>query len=75
MLSKLDENLMPRYPKMFSFASQLKAGKGLIIAASIIEGDYLEKASEAAAAKQVICHFLPNNITSLSSPFLVAHST
>ena len=53
MLTKLDSNLMPRYPKMFSFASQMKAGKGLIIVASILEGSYLEKTGEAAAAKQV----------------------
>jgi len=53
LLSKPDENLIPRHPKMFSFASQLKAGKGLIIAASVVEGDYLDKAGEAIAAKQV----------------------
>lgn len=54
MLAKLDEQLIPRYPNMFAFASQLKAGKGLIIAASVLEGDYLEKVGEVAAAKQVV---------------------
>ena len=27
VLCKLDENLNPKYPKLFTFASQLKAGK------------------------------------------------
>ena len=54
MLAKLDDQLIPRYPNMFAFASQLKAGKGLIIAASIIEGKFKDKAGEAAAAKQVM---------------------
>ena len=63
MLAKLDDQLIPRYPNMFAFASQLKAGKGLIIAASIIEGKFKDKAGEAAAAKQVMA---PTFILSLN---------
>lgn len=37
---KLTDGLTPKYRKLFAFASQLKAGKGLTICASTIEGDY-----------------------------------
>ena len=53
ILCKLNEQLMPRYPNMFAFASQLKAGKGLIIASTVLEGKFVEKVGEVAAAKQV----------------------
>ncbi|XP_067930214.1 solute carrier family 12 member 4-like isoform X2 [Watersipora subatra] len=54
MLAKLNDQLMPRYPSMFAFASQLKAGKGLIIAATVLEGKFEDKVGEVAAAKQEI---------------------
>lgn len=53
-MAKLNDQLMVRYPAMFAFASQLKAGKGLIIAASVLEGTFVEKVGEVAAAKQVL---------------------
>lgn len=53
ILAKLDDQLIPRYGNMFAFASQLKAGKGLIIAASVLEGKFVDKVGEVAASKQV----------------------
>lgn len=41
ILAKLTKDLVPKYKKLFTFASQLKAGKGLTMAVSIIEGDYV----------------------------------
>ena len=40
VLSKLNKELVPKYQKLFTFASQLKAGKGLTIGVSVIEGDF-----------------------------------
>ena len=39
-----DENTFAlRHPKLLNFLYQLKAGRGLVVTASILEGDYLEK--------------------------------
>ncbi|XP_035732735.1 solute carrier family 12 member 6-like isoform X6 [Vespa mandarinia] len=52
ILAKLTDNLAPKYRKLFAFASQLKAGKGLTICVSCIAGDYIQNSGEALAAKQ-----------------------
>ncbi|KAJ8950397.1 hypothetical protein NQ314_007937 [Rhamnusium bicolor] len=52
ILVKLTSDLLPKYRKLFSFAAQLKAGKGLTICASVIGGDYTRSCGEAMAAKQ-----------------------
>ena len=54
ILCKLNEDLTVKYKKMFSFASQLKAGKGLTIAVSVLEGEFQKHVGEAAAAKQCL---------------------
>lgn len=53
MLLKLDEDLHVKYPRLLTFASQLKAGKGLTIVGSVIQGSFLESYGEAQAAEQV----------------------
>ncbi|XP_065165264.1 solute carrier family 12 member 4 isoform X3 [Atheta coriaria] len=52
ILVKLTSDMVPKYRKLFAFASQLKAGKGLTVSASIIKGDFTKSSSEAMAAKQ-----------------------
>ncbi|KAG7203194.1 hypothetical protein KM043_010300 [Ampulex compressa] len=52
ILAKLTGDLVPKYRKLFAFASQLKAGKGLTICVSCIGGDYTQNSGEALAAKQ-----------------------
>ncbi|KAK2580350.1 hypothetical protein KPH14_001246 [Odynerus spinipes] len=52
ILSKLTDDLVPKYRKLFAFASQLKAGKGLTICVSCIAGDFAQNSGEALAAKQ-----------------------
>ncbi|XP_072402320.1 solute carrier family 12 member 6 isoform X3 [Diabrotica undecimpunctata] len=52
ILVKLTSDLLPKYKKLFSFAAQLKAGKGLTICASVINGDFTRSYGEAMAAKQ-----------------------
>lgn len=54
VLLKLDEDLHVKYPRLLTFASQLKAGKGLTIVGSVIQGSFLESYGEAQAAEQVM---------------------
>lgn len=48
-----DENL-PKYRKLFSFASQLKAGKGLTVCVSVVDGEFTRKIQKATETKQNI---------------------
>ncbi|CAG0896607.1 unnamed protein product [Darwinula stevensoni] len=52
ILAELDDHFFPKHKKMFAFASQLKAGKGLTMAVSVIEGEYSRSHEEVIAAKQ-----------------------
>ncbi|KAK9498186.1 hypothetical protein O3M35_004058 [Rhynocoris fuscipes] len=52
ILCKLTEDYLPKYRKIFTFASQLKAGKGLTVTVSVIPGDFCQCSGEALAAKQ-----------------------
>ncbi|XP_026527859.1 solute carrier family 12 member 4 [Notechis scutatus] len=54
VLLKLDEDLHVKYPRLLTFASQLKAGKGLTIVGTAIQGNFLESYGEAQAAEQTI---------------------
>lgn len=47
-------DLTPCQPKLLSFASQLKAGKGLTMVTSIVEGNYVNKVAEVKAAKETL---------------------
>lgn len=58
VLCKLDQNLLPAHPKLLSFASQLKAGKGLMMVYSVIEGRYSDLVAETTAAKQSLRRFI-----------------
>ncbi|XP_053555540.1 solute carrier family 12 member 4 isoform X2 [Bombina bombina] len=54
VLLKLDEDLHVKYPRLLTFASQLKAGKGLTIIGTAIQGNFLESYGEVQAAEQTI---------------------
>lgn len=54
LLVKMNSELQPEHRKYISLVSQLKAGKGLTICASVIGGDYTEQAGEATRAKQTL---------------------
>lgn len=45
-----DENL-PKYRKLFSFACQLKAGKGLTMCVSVVPGEFTKKMGKAQETK------------------------
>jgi len=51
ILTKLDSKLNVKHKSIFSLASQLKAGKGLTIAFSCLEGEYSHMYAESAAAR------------------------
>ncbi|XP_045719872.1 solute carrier family 12 member 7 isoform X1 [Mirounga angustirostris] len=53
MLS-LDEEQRVRHPRLLSLTTQLKAGKGLTIVGSVLEGTYLDKHVEAQRAEENI---------------------
>lgn len=50
--TNLDEDLRVAHPKLLTFASQLKAGKGLTLVSSLIEGDFKQSAGVASRARQ-----------------------
>lgn len=52
MLS-LDEEQRVKHPRLLSLTTQLKAGKGLTIVGSVLEGTYLDKHVEAQRAEEV----------------------
>lgn len=52
MLS-LDEEQRVKHPRLLSLTAQLKAGKGLTIVGSVLEGTYLDKHTEAQRAEEV----------------------
>ncbi|XP_060725644.1 solute carrier family 12 member 7 isoform X1 [Tachysurus vachellii] len=54
VLVKLDSELKVKHPRLLSLTTQLKAGKGLTIVGSVLEGTYLTKDTEAKRAEQNI---------------------
>lgn len=53
VLLKLDSEFKVKHPRLLSLTTQLKAGKGLTIVGSVLEGTYLTKDTEAKNAEQV----------------------
>uniref|UniRef100_A0A8C1LNK2 Solute carrier family 12 member 7 n=1 Tax=Cyprinus carpio TaxID=7962 RepID=A0A8C1LNK2_CYPCA len=54
VLLSLDSELSVKHPRLLSFTTQLKAGKGLTIVGSVLEGTYLTRESDAKRAEQSI---------------------
>eukprot|EP00057_Strongylocentrotus_purpuratus_P012775 XP_011667249.1 PREDICTED: solute carrier family 12 member 4 isoform X2 [Strongylocentrotus purpuratus] len=52
VLCKLNSDLVPKHRRLLTFASQLKAGKGLTLVGSVLEGDFRTKYGESQAAQQ-----------------------
>lgn len=53
VLLNTDSEQVVKHPRLLSFTTQLKAGKGLTIVGNILEGTYLTKDAEAKKAEQV----------------------
>uniref|UniRef100_A0AAY4CUA1 Solute carrier family 12 member 6 n=1 Tax=Denticeps clupeoides TaxID=299321 RepID=A0AAY4CUA1_9TELE len=58
VLLKLDEDAHVKSPRLLTFASQLKAGKGLTIVGTVISGNFLHSYGEALAAEQTLKHLM-----------------
>ncbi|XP_015275440.1 PREDICTED: solute carrier family 12 member 7-like [Gekko japonicus] len=54
VLLNLDSEQLVKHPRLLSFTSQLKAGKGLTIVGSVLPGVYLDKYTEAQKAEENI---------------------
>ncbi|XP_033010234.1 solute carrier family 12 member 7 isoform X3 [Lacerta agilis] len=54
VLLNLDSEQMVKHPRLLSFTSQLKAGKGLTIVGTVLPGIYLDKFTEAQRAEENI---------------------
>uniref|UniRef100_H3AEI0 Solute carrier family 12 member 5 n=3 Tax=Latimeria chalumnae TaxID=7897 RepID=H3AEI0_LATCH len=54
VLVKVDQDQNVSHPQLLSFTSQLKAGKGLTIVGSVLEGTYLDNHPQAQCAEQSI---------------------
>ncbi|XP_051258573.1 solute carrier family 12 member 7 isoform X2 [Dicentrarchus labrax] len=52
VLCKLDSDLSVKHPRLLSFSTQLKAGKGLTIVCSVLEGTYMTRGNEAKTGEQ-----------------------
>lgn len=53
VLLNLDSDLTVKHPRLLSFTSQLKAGKGLTIASSVLQGTYMTRSADAKCAETV----------------------
>ncbi|XP_003462159.2 solute carrier family 12 member 7 isoform X5 [Cavia porcellus] len=54
VMLNLDAEQAVKHPRLLSFTSQLKAGKGLTIVGSVLEGTFLDKHAEAQRAEENI---------------------
>uniref|UniRef100_A0A672SMZ1 Solute carrier family 12 member 7-like n=1 Tax=Sinocyclocheilus grahami TaxID=75366 RepID=A0A672SMZ1_SINGR len=54
VLLKLDSDLGVKHPRLLSFNSQLKAGKGLTIVCSVLEGTYMAREAETKLSEKNI---------------------
>ncbi|KAI1902139.1 hypothetical protein AGOR_G00041630 [Albula goreensis] len=52
VLLNLDSDLTVKHPRLLSLTTQLKAGKGLTIVGSVLEGTYMTRDSEAKRSEQ-----------------------
>lgn len=67
---------MPKYRKIFSLVSQLKAGKGLTVSATVIEGDYIKKTGhDVATTKKELVRLMDEEKVKGFADVLVAKDT
>uniref|UniRef100_A0A8C5I657 Solute carrier family 12 member 7-like n=1 Tax=Gouania willdenowi TaxID=441366 RepID=A0A8C5I657_GOUWI len=52
VMCKLDSDLAVKHPRLLSFTTQLKAGKGLTIVSTVLEGTFMTREDEAKTAEQ-----------------------
>ncbi|OQV22700.1 Solute carrier family 12 member 6 [Hypsibius exemplaris] len=55
---RLDEDMKPIHPEIFALANQLKAGRGLCVFASILEGQFIKCAAEVQLARNSLHKYM-----------------
>lgn len=65
VLLNLDCEQLVKHPRLLSFTSQLKAGKGLTIVGSVLQGTYLDKCTETQKAEEVCKRCITNSCISI----------
>uniref|UniRef100_A0A8C5AD29 Solute carrier family 12 member 6 n=1 Tax=Gadus morhua TaxID=8049 RepID=A0A8C5AD29_GADMO len=73
VLLKLDEDAHVKSPGLLTFASQLKAGKGLTIVGTVLSGNFLHSYGEALAAEQTLKHLMDKERVKGFCQCIVAH--
>ncbi|KAI1888664.1 hypothetical protein AGOR_G00187470 [Albula goreensis] len=73
VLLKLDEDAHVKSPRLLTFASQLKAGKGLTIVGTVISGNFLNSYGEALAAEQTLKQLMEQERVKGFCQCIVAH--
>lgn len=58
VLCKLNSDLEVKHPRLLSFTTQLKAGKGLTIVCSVLEGTYMARGDDAKKGEKVCSIYL-----------------
>ncbi|KAF0766635.1 solute carrier family 12 member 6 isoform X3 [Aphis craccivora] len=67
---------LPKYRKIFSLVSQLKAGKGLTVSATVIEGDYIKKTGhDVQATKKELVRLMDEEKVKGFADVLVSNNT
>ncbi|XP_064611354.1 solute carrier family 12 member 4-like isoform X2 [Liolophura sinensis] len=72
VLMKLDSNLKPKYTQMVTFAGQLKAGKGLTMLASVLQGHHRDRFADGQAAKQALTKLVQETGVKAFADILIA---
>jgi hypothetical protein len=54
----MDEDMKPIHPELFALAHQLKAGRGLCVFATILEGQFVKSASEVQHARNCLHQYM-----------------
>ncbi|XP_070775755.1 solute carrier family 12 member 7-like isoform X3 [Enoplosus armatus] len=52
VLCKLDSDLAVKHPRLLSFATQLKAGRGLTIVCSVLQGTFMTRGNDAKTGEK-----------------------
>lgn len=73
VLCKVDENLKPLHPRFFSLAAQLKAGRGLTILGTVLEGEYVHRSTDAELVEKTLKETMVQEKVKGFSKVLVAH--
>merc|ERR550539_2079801 len=58
ILAKMDDRLNVKHKRLFTLASQLKAGKGLTIGCCVVKGEFGKMYGESQAARQSLRHVI-----------------